>query len=121
MTGMTSQSRSSFSSCPTSSAHGGADADKRGGLMTAIPLPDGYPLDQIMAELRTIDGLVAVILGGSWAAGRQRPDSDVDLGLFYRAVRPLDVDGVKRVAEKLNDTPGPVVTPLGGWGTWVNG
>jgi hypothetical protein len=89
--------------------------------MTTIPLPEGYPLDQIMAELQTIDGLVAVVLGGSWAAGRQRPDSDVDLGLLYRADRPLDVDAVKQVAARLNDTPDPVVTPLGGWGRWVNG
>jgi hypothetical protein len=89
--------------------------------MTALPLPDGYPLDQILAELQTVDGLVAVVLGGSWAAGRQRPDSDVDLGLLYRADRPLDVGGVKRIAERLNDAPDPVVTPLGGWGQWVNG
>jgi len=89
--------------------------------MTDVPLPDGYPLDQILAELQTVDGLVAVTLGGSWAAGRQRPDSDVDLGLLYRADRPLDVAAVKRVAGRLNDTPDPVVTPLGGWGTWVNG
>jgi hypothetical protein len=89
--------------------------------MTTIPLPDGYPLDRILAELQTVDGLVAVTLGGSWAAGRQRPDSDVDLGLFYRADRPLDIAGVKRAAGRLNDTPDPVVTPLGGWGQWVNG
>lgn len=89
--------------------------------MTAVPLPAGYPLDQILAALKTVDGLVAVVLGGSWAAGRQRPDSDVDLGLLYRPDRPLDVAAVKRVAEHLNDSPNPVVTPLGGWGQWVNG
>lgn len=89
--------------------------------MTAVPLPEGYPLDQILAELRTVDGLVAVVLGGSWAAGRQRADSDVDLGLLYRADRPLDIAAVKRVAARLNDTTDPVVTPLGGWGQWVNG
>jgi hypothetical protein len=88
---------------------------------SSLSLPDGYPLDSILAELRSVDGLVAVVLGGSWAAGRQRPDSDVDLGLFYRADRPLDREAVKRVAGRLNDTPGPVVTPIGGWGQWVNG
>jgi hypothetical protein len=91
------------------------------GSLHSLLLPDGYPLDAILAELLTVDGLVAVVLGGSWAAGRQRPDSDVDLGLFYRAGQPLDIDGVRRVAEKVNDTPGPVVTPIGGWGQWVNG
>ena len=80
-----------------------------------------FPLGEIVAELSGVLGLVAVTLGGSWAAGRQRPDSDVDLGLYYRTAHPLDVDGVRRIAERLNDTPNPVVTPLGGWGTWVNG
>jgi hypothetical protein len=86
-----------------------------------LSLPERFPLAEVLDELRAVDGLVAVVLGGSWAAGRQRPDSDVDLGLYYRSARPLDVEGVRRVAERLNDTPGPVVTPLGGWGTWVNG
>jgi hypothetical protein len=89
--------------------------------MQSLMLPDGYPLDTILAELRTIDGVVAVGLGGSWAAGRQRPDSDVDLGLFYKAEHPLNIDAVKQVAARLNDTPDPVVTPIGGWGQWVNG
>jgi hypothetical protein len=88
-------------------------------------LPDGFPtslpIEEIVSELSRVDGLVAVVLGGSWAAGRQRPDSDVDLGLLYRANRPLDVAAIKRVAARLNDTPDPVVTPLGGWGQWVNG
>jgi hypothetical protein len=90
-------------------------------LPADLRLPVGFPLAEIVRELRSIGGLVAVVLGGSWAAGRARPDSDVDLGLYYRAARPLDVDGVRRAAERLNDAPGPVVTPLGGWGPWVNG
>jgi hypothetical protein len=88
-------------------------------------LPAGFPgtlpIAEIVADLRAVDGLVAIVLGGSWAAGRARSDSDVDLGLYYRARAPLDIDGVRRVAERLNDTPNPVVTPLGGWGPWVNG
>jgi hypothetical protein len=80
-----------------------------------------FPLDDVLAALGDVPGLVAVTLGGSWAAGRQRPDSDVDLGLYYRAAGPLDIDAVRRAAERFNDTPDPIVTPLGGWGTWVNG
>ena len=86
-----------------------------------VPLPEGFDVDAIVAELRTVDGLVAVVLGGSWAAGRQRPDSDVDLGLCYRAARPLDIEAVRRIVGRLNDTPDPVVTGIGGWGQWVNG
>jgi hypothetical protein len=91
----------------------------------SLPLPNGFPavlpIEEIVAALRGVPGLVAICLGGSWAAGRARPDSDVDLGLYYRADEPLDISAVHAVAEEYNDTPGPVVTPLGGWGQWVNG
>jgi hypothetical protein len=86
-----------------------------------VPLPEGFEIDQIVADLSAVDGIVAVVLGGSWASGRQRPDSDVDLGLCYRADHPLDIEGVRRTARRLNDTPDPVVTDLGAWGMWVNG
>lgn len=86
-----------------------------------VPRPDGFDVQTIVENLRVVDGLVAVVLGGSWAAGRQRPDSDVDLGLCYRADRPLDVGAVREIARSLNDTPDPVVTDLGIWGQWVNG
>jgi hypothetical protein len=85
------------------------------------PLPDDLDIDRIIGALRGVDGLVAVALGGSWAAGRARADSDVDLGLYYRTVRPLDVETVREIANALNDTPDPVVTDLGIWGQWVNG
>jgi hypothetical protein len=74
-----------------------------------------------MAELRGVAGLIALTLGGSWASGRQRPDSDIDLGLYYGPEEPLDVAAIKEIAARLNDTPDPVVTELGGWGPWVNG
>jgi hypothetical protein len=86
-----------------------------------VPLPEGFPIERILGALRSVPGLVAITLGGSWASGYQRPDSDVDLGLYYRAASPLDVTAVRAVANRLNDTPNPVVTELGGWGTWVNG
>lgn len=71
--------------------------------------------------LRGVDGVVAVVLGGSWARGTARPDSDIDLGLYYRESRPPDIDTVRAVARELNDRPDPVVTGLYEWGRWVNG
>jgi len=85
------------------------------------PLPEGFDVAPIVADLSKVGGMVAVVLGGSWASGRQRPDSDVDLGLCYRADDPLDVGAVREIARRLNDTPEPVVTDLGIWGQWVNG
>jgi predicted nucleotidyltransferase len=41
-------------------------------------------LDVILPKLVTLPGVVAVVLGGSRARGTSRPDSDWDIGLYYR-------------------------------------
>ena len=87
----------------------------------SFPLPAGFPLNEIVGQLREVRGVVAVVLGGSWAAGRARPDSDVDLGIYYRPSAPLDIEAIRQIAEAFNDTPNPVVTEPGQWGPWVNG
>jgi hypothetical protein len=78
-------------------------------------------LQVIVNPLIEVDGLQAIVLGGSWASGTQRPDSDIDIGLYYSEGSPLDIKHVRKIANDLNDFPDPVVTELGGWGTWVNG
>jgi hypothetical protein len=72
-------------------------------------------------RLGGIPGIAAVVLGGSHASGSARPDSDVDLGLYYREAAPFSIDAVRRLANAANDTPHPTVTDFGGWGQWVNG
>jgi predicted nucleotidyltransferase len=57
------------------------------------------PVAELAADLAGLPGVVAVVLGGSRAAGTHRPDSDWDLGLYYvEAVGPLigsrDVDAI---------------------------
>ena len=78
-------------------------------------------LQDIVDKLKEVEGLQAIALGGSWASDTQRPDSDIDLGLYYSEVTPLDVDHIRKIAFELNDSPNPEVTELGGWGKWVNG
>jgi predicted nucleotidyltransferase len=78
-------------------------------------------LQDIVDPLIKVEGLQAIVLGGSRASGNQRPDSDIDLGLYYYEGTPLDIHDVRKIANKLNDFPDPEVTELGGWGTWVNG
>ena len=41
-------------------------------------IPLGFPIFRIMNDLRAVCGVVAVVVGGSWGAGFERPDSDVD-------------------------------------------
>jgi hypothetical protein len=74
-------------------------------------------------RLAEVPGVVAVMLGGSRARGAEHPDSDVDLGLYYRP--PLDVGRLQLLAATLGQArsgaDAPRVTRPGEWGPWVDG
>ncbi len=72
----------------------------------------------IASRLAGVEGVVGVCLGGSRARRVHRPDSDVDLGLYYRP--PLDTDALRRLAAELAGGQVDVTEP-GGWGPWVDG
>ncbi|GAB2609218.1 hypothetical protein Aab01nite_23010 [Paractinoplanes abujensis] len=72
----------------------------------------------IAAEVARVPGIVGVVLGGSRARGTHTPESDTDLGLYYR--QPLDLDQLGRVARALAGDSAQVTGP-GGWGPWVDG
>lgn len=79
-------------------------------------------LHHIVERLATVNGIVAVVLGGSRATGTHRAESDYDLGLFYRGSDGFDLLALQRVATELDDEHrADVVTPIGGWGPWVVG
>ncbi|MEU1493289.1 nucleotidyltransferase domain-containing protein [Streptomyces sp. NPDC005775] len=72
-----------------------------------------------MAErLTAVPGIRAVVLGGSRARGTHRPDSDWDLGLYYRGAP--DLAALTALASAFQGSPVEVAGP-GGWGPWVNG
>jgi len=75
-------------------------------------------LHDLAARLGAVDGIVGVLLGGSRARGEHTPESDVDLGLYYR--QPLDVATLGELAREVSG-PGAEVTAPGGWGPWVDG
>ncbi len=75
-------------------------------------------LHDLAARLTAVDGIVGVLLGGSRARGDHTPESDVDVGLYYR--RPLDVAALAELARNVAG-PGAVVTEPGEWGPWVDG
>ena len=84
--------------------------------------PKQHALILSLAErLGAISGIQAVVLGGSHARGRAKPESDIDLGLFYSEAAPFSVEQLRELVEAVNDTPNPVVTDFYGWGQWVNG
>ncbi len=82
--------------------------------MAPPALPDSVAA--LAARLAGLPGAVAVVLGGSRATGEQRPDSDWDLGLYYRRSRqPLDPDDVRSLGYEGH------VSELGEWGPIVHG
>jgi predicted nucleotidyltransferase len=65
---------------------------------------------RLAAQLAALHGVVAVVLGGSRAAGTHRPDSDWDLGLYYRGA--FDPGALRGHGQ---------VSGLGEWGPIMNG
>jgi hypothetical protein len=79
---------------------------------------DEARLVELAERLVAVPGVVGVVLGGSRARGTHAPDSDTDLGLYYRGA--LDIE---RLGELARAVAGPAaqVTELGAWGPWVDG
>lgn len=78
--------------------------------------------EEIAGRLGEVPGVVAVALGGSWARGEARPDSDVDLGVYYRPEHRPSVEDLRRLAQELDDRHLPdLATEIGEWGPWING
>ena len=79
-------------------------------------------LQNIIDEVKQAEGVKAIVLGGSRARGTHTSHSDVDLGIYYEPASPLDLNELSRVTTRLDDEHRPdVITPIGGWGPWING
>jgi predicted nucleotidyltransferase len=79
-------------------------------------------LRRLVVALSAVPGVEAIALGGSRARGTAVATSDYDIGLYYRANRPIDVAALGKVAAALDDRGVEAsVTPIGGWGPWIDG
>jgi len=77
-------------------------------------------IHRVADALQEIRGIEAIVLGGSRARGEYRPDSDVDIGIYYNAAQ-LDLPALEIAAQGLNDGGGEnLVASPGRWGPWVN-
>ncbi|MCC3376140.1 nucleotidyltransferase domain-containing protein [Cohnella sp. REN36] len=79
-------------------------------------------IDRIVQGLTAVRGVRAIVLGGSRAKGTHRPESDLDIGIYYSPDEGLDLEALGRLASALDDGGrGDLITPIGEWGPWING
>jgi hypothetical protein len=85
--------------------------------------PNSEPLLARLVEgLSRVPGVHAIALGGSRARGDAGAHSDYDIGLYYEPGAPFDVALLQQVVAGLQDTgQAASLTPIGGWGRWING
>jgi predicted nucleotidyltransferase len=76
---------------------------------------------QIANRLGEIDGVIAVVLGGSRSRGDASPDSDIDLGIYYRPENRPSLEMLQTLSAELDDSGQITATDFGGWGPWING
>src|ERR1700730_1097310 len=83
---------------------------------------DEARLRRLVLALSGVPGVEAIALGGSRARGTAVATSDYDIGLYYRASRPIDVAGLGKGAAAPDDRGAEAsVTAIGGWGPWIDG
>jgi predicted nucleotidyltransferase len=94
-------------------------------MMNALPsalAPKKRELVQAAVDaLRSVRGVRALVLGGSYARGTDRADSDLDLGVYYSEAVPFSVEDIRQIAKRLSGNENFVVTDFYEWGPWVNG
>ena len=79
-------------------------------------------IQKIVQDVKQVEGVKAIVLGGSRARGTQTSSSDVDLGIYYHPDSPLNLAALSEVATQLDDQHrADVITAIGEWGPWING
>jgi predicted nucleotidyltransferase len=79
-------------------------------------------LSAVVGRVAKIDGVAAIVLGGSRARGTADERSDIDLGIYYDSAHPFSTVALGAAAQALDDRHSDgLVTSFGEWGPGVNG
>lgn len=93
-------------------------------MISAIPtLPKQKQLllEQLVERLSNVNGVSAIVLGGSYASGMHHDASDMDVGLYYSPSAPFSIADIRRIAKDISADGAATVTGFYEWGAWVNG
>jgi len=78
-------------------------------------------IENIVNSLKDINGLEAIVLGGSRARGTNSSDSDIDIGLYYDK-ETIDLQLLEKRAHELDqEHRKELLAKPGEWGKWVDG
>ncbi|MFE5323464.1 nucleotidyltransferase domain-containing protein [Paenibacillus sp. NPDC056579] len=81
-----------------------------------------FVIEKLAAKLKTVQGIQAIVLGGSRASGTHAEQSDIDIGLYYDPEVPIDLPALEQLASEVDDERrSGLITPIGEWGPWING
>ena len=93
---------------------------KLGGVATEHEIDE--ILTRVVARVSKIEGVLAIVLGGSRARGTADERSDIDLGIYYDGKNPFSISALGAAAKELDDRHSDnLVTSFGEWGPAVNG
>jgi predicted nucleotidyltransferase len=73
-------------------------------------------LEGIVNDLQKIKGVLAIVLGGSYAAGAAKKTSDLDIGIYYTQKDPFSIADIKAIANKYSVANNLTVTDFYEWG-----
>ena len=91
-------------------------------VLSIIPESKSQKVKELLSLLSQVKGIKAIALGGSYARGTAKPESDIDLGLYYSDKDLLDISSIKDIVAEISLANKPsTVTGLYEWGPWVNG
>jgi hypothetical protein len=89
--------------------------------LSHLPKDKRALLALLVDQLRIVPGIVAIVLGGSYASRTHHATSDLDVGLYYREAAPFAIAPICAIASGISIQGEPTVTDFYAWGAWVNG
>ena len=72
-------------------------------------------LEGLVNQLSKVPGMAAIVLGGSYAAGAEHADSDLDIGLYYSNSQRFSIEDIRSIARSVSvENLGPLQNSTNG-------